>query len=126
MPFTEIGNMRTSLWNLIVAIQHGALRSSLSIHLQNLTAIKQNSQPKSIPESTPYKNRDILALQLPPALNLNKLGSVGITQLYGIFRLSIISSAQNIFFLISPFPSNSDTIEEAARVLVDMREYLCA
>ena len=97
MPFTEIGNMRISLWNLIVAIQHGALRGSSSMLLQNLTAIKQNSQPKSKPESTPYKNRDILALQLPPALYLNKLGSVSIAQLYGIFRFSIKSSSQNIF-----------------------------
>jgi hypothetical protein len=97
MPFTAIGNMRISLWNLIVAIQHCALRSSSSMHLQNLTAITQNSQSKSIPESTPYKNRDIPALQLPPALNLNKLVSISITQLYGIFRLSIKSSAQNVF-----------------------------
>jgi len=62
MPFTEIGNMRISLCNLIVASQHGALRSSSSMHLQNLTAITQNSEQKSIPESTPYKNRYILAL----------------------------------------------------------------
>jgi len=62
MPFTEIGNMRISLCNFVVANQHGALRSSSSMHLQNLTAITQNSQPKSILELTPYKNKYILAL----------------------------------------------------------------
>lgn len=121
MPFTEIGNMRISLWNLIVAIQHGAMRNSSSMHLQNLTAFTQNSQPKSIPESTSYKNRDIFALQLPPALNLNKLGSVSVAQLYGIFRLSIKSSARNIFLILPYLATVTQlVVREAARVLVDI------
>ena len=116
--------MRISLCNFIVASEHGAMRSSSSMHLQNLTAITQNSQPKSIPESTPYKNRDILALQLPPNLNLNKLRSVSITKLYGMFRLSIKSSAQNIFIKFSPILATVTQlkVKEAVRVLADISE----
>jgi hypothetical protein len=80
--------MRISLCNLIVASQHGALRSLSSMYLQNLTVIAKNSQPQPIPETTRYINREILALQLPPALNLNKLGNVIIAQL--LWRISLV------------------------------------
>jgi hypothetical protein len=65
------------------------------MHLQNLTAITQNSQPQSVPESTRYRNRNILALQLPQALNINKLGNVSIAQMLWHVSLVKKSSTQN-------------------------------
>jgi hypothetical protein len=50
-----------------------------------------------MPETTRYRNRETLALQLPPALNLNKLGSVIIAQL--LWHISFVKkpSILNIF-----------------------------